>query len=110
MRSASIRDATGQVAIVRWMAPAAGSYAIDVTFTGISTPPSTVEVGVLVNNATGMGTSLALNDFGSGNTFPYSAPAQTLMAGDNVDFYVTTIFNRDDPPGGVTLDARITAE
>jgi hypothetical protein len=102
--------ATGQAAIVRWKAPAAGSYAIDVTFTGISAPLTTVNTGVLVNNVTGMGTSMALNDFGGGNTFTYSAPAQTLMAGDNVDFYVTTIFNRDDPAGGVTLDARITAE
>ena len=29
-----------------------------------------------------------------GNTFTYSAPAQTLVPGDVVDFYVTTVFNR----------------
>ena len=36
--------------------------------------------------------------------------AQMLSAGARVDFYVWTGFNRDDSPGGVTVDARITAE
>jgi hypothetical protein len=102
--------ANNEASIVRWTAPAKGSYAIDVTFTGISAPLTTVNTGVLVNNITGMLSSAALNEFGGGNTFTYSAPAQTLVAGDVVDFYVTTVFNRDDPPGGAMIDARITAE
>jgi hypothetical protein len=32
------------------------------------------------------------------------------MAGDAVDFYSTIIPNRDDAPGGTSLDARITAQ
>jgi hypothetical protein len=102
--------ATNEASVVRWTAPAAGTYSIDATFTGISTPLTTVEVGVLVNNVTGAGTSAALNSFGGGNTFTYSAPAQSLAAGTHVDFYVWTGFNRDDAPGGVSVDARITAE
>jgi hypothetical protein len=100
--------ATGQPSIVRWIPPATGFYAIDATFTGISTPLTTVTVEVVVNNITGP--SQALNAFGGGNTYTYSAPAQTLTAGDTVDFYVIPIANRDDSPGGTELDARITAE
>ena len=102
--------ATGQASIVRWTAPAVGLYAIDVTFTGISSPATTVDVGLLVKNVTAQGTSMALNEFSGGNTFTYSAPAQTLMAGDAVDFYSTIIFARDDSPGGTSVDARITAQ
>jgi hypothetical protein len=102
-------DATGGVSIVRWTAPAPGFYAIDVTFTGLSTPPSAVTVGVIVKSLVGPG-SLVLNAYGDGNAFTYSAPAQMLAASDAIDFYVTVIVNLDDPPGGVALDARITAE
>jgi hypothetical protein len=98
-----------QASLVRWNAPVTGTYAIDATFTGISAPLTTVNVGVTINNVTGPGTGIALNEFGGGNTFTYSVPAQTLTPTDNVDFYVTPISNRDDPPGGVSLDARITA-
>ena len=70
-----------EASILRWTAPAAGSYAIDVTFTGISAPITTIQTGVLVNNATGMGTSATLNEFQSGNTFTYSAAARAPDAG-----------------------------
>lgn len=96
--------------IVRWTAPVAGSYAIDVTFTGISTPATAVTASVLVNNISAMGSSEALNDYGGTNTFTYSVPAQTLTAGSFIDFFVTTVTNRDDAPGGTALDALITAE
>jgi hypothetical protein len=101
---------SGEPSIVRWTAPVAGSYAIDVTFTGISTPATAVTASVLVNNTSEMGSSQALNDYGSLNTFTYSVPAQTLAAGGFIDFFVTTVTNRDDAPGGTALDARITAE
>jgi len=96
--------------IVRWTAPVAGSYAIDVTFTGISTPATAVTAGVLVNNVTELGSSEALNDYGGTNTFTYSVPAQTLAVGAVIDFYVLMVTNRDDAPGGTALDALITAE
>jgi hypothetical protein len=101
---------TGQTSIVRWTAPAAGAYAIDFTFTGLSTPATRIDVGVFVNNATVANGSGALNAYGGANTFTLSAPAQMLSAGAFVDFYATIITTMDDPPGGTSLDARITAE
>jgi hypothetical protein len=102
--------ASGQVSIVRWTAPVAGLYAIDVTFTGLSVPLTTLSVGVLVDEATGQNSAGSLNVYGGGNTFTYSAPAQMLMAGNFVDFYAQLVPNRDDPAGGASLDAKITAE
>ncbi len=99
-----------EASIVRWTAPAKGSYAIDATFTGISSPLTTVTTGVFVNGIANQGSSAALNKFGGGNTFTYSVPAQTLMPGDVVDFYAWPGISVDDSVGGVTLDARITAE
>jgi hypothetical protein len=101
---------TGQASIVRWTAPASGLFAIDATFTGVSTPATRIEVGVLINNTTGMNQSAALNAFGGGNTFTLSLPGQMLAAGASVDFYATAIANMDDPPGGTSVDARITAD
>jgi hypothetical protein len=101
---------TGQASLVRWTAPAPGLYAIDLTFTGLSTPATRIDVGVFVNNITVMNGSGALNVYGGGNTFTLSAPAQMLSAGTFVDFYATNITLMDDPPGGTSLDARITAE
>jgi hypothetical protein len=102
--------ATGQESIVRWIAPVGGSYDIDATFTGISPPMPPVTVGVFVNDTVGPGSSESLNAYTDGNTFTFSAPAQMLTAGSVVDFYVIQITALDDPPGGVSLDAHITAE
>jgi hypothetical protein len=102
--------ATGQVSIVRWTAPVAGLYAIDAVFTGLSAPVTTVSVGVLVDEVAMQNSGGSLNEYGGGNTFTYSPPAQTMMVGDYVDFYVQTVPNRDDPPGGASLDAKITSE
>jgi hypothetical protein len=101
---------TGQTSIVRWTAPAAGLYAIDLTFTGLSVPATQIDVGVFINNITVQNGSSALNAYGGGNTFTLSVPAQMLSAGAFVDFYATIITTMDDPPGGTSLDARITAE
>jgi hypothetical protein len=95
---------------VRWTAPAAGLYAIDLTFTGLSVPATQIDVGVFINNITVQNGSSALNAYGGGNTFTLSVPAQMLSAGAFVDFYATIITTMDDPPGGTSLDARITAE
>ncbi len=101
---------TGQESIVRWSAPVAGNYAIDATFVGISAPMPAVTVGVFVNGAVGQNSSQYLNAYTEGNTFTFSATAQTLAAGSVVDFNVVGIASLDDPPGGVSLDAHITAE
>jgi hypothetical protein len=99
-----------QASIVRWTAPADGAFAIDVTFAGLSTPATRIDVGVFINNTTGKGQSAALNAYGGGNTFTLSLPGQMLAAGTLVDFYATIITTLDDPPGGSSVDARITAE
>jgi hypothetical protein len=102
--------ATAQESIVRWTAPETGSYDIDATFVGIAPPMPPVTVGVFVNNTVGPGSSESLNAYTDGNTFTFSAAAQMLTAGSVVDFYVVQITALDDPAGGVSLDAHITAD
>jgi hypothetical protein len=101
--------ANGACSVVRWIAPVTGMYDIVVTFAGISKPTTTVNVGVLVNNTVAGMSSSALNMYGAGNSFTYAPAAESLAAGATVDFYVSNITNTDDPLGGVSLDARITA-
>jgi hypothetical protein len=102
--------ATTAVSVVRWTAPEAGMYEIDASFIGISTPVTMVTAGVNVKNIVTLGSSQPINKYGSGNSFTYSAPAQQLMVGDTVDFYVEPIIGSDEPSGGTELDARMTAE
>ncbi len=97
------------VSIVRWTAPVTGIYDIDVTFTGLSTPVTTVSVGVLINESTTPADG-TLNDYGAGNTYTSSLLSQMLSAAAAVDFFVEIVPNRDDPPGGASLDVKITAE
>lgn len=95
---------------VRWKAPVTGTYDLFGSFTGLDKPASTVTVGILVNNAT-LGSSIGtLNMYGNGNTFMFNTVAQMLVAGATVDFVCTEITTADDAPGGVSLDARITAD
>jgi hypothetical protein len=104
-----------EVTAARWVAPANGTYDLDALFTGISTPPAKVAVGVSLNGTVGtpvgmMPTSGFLNQFGSPNSFHLTVTGQVLKVGDTVDFYVTGPTALDDSPGGVTLKATITAE
>jgi hypothetical protein len=84
----------GEVSVAHWTAPVAGSYDISVTFTGISTPSTVASVGLSVNGTVGQYTGGFLNQFGEGNTFTYppssdaGLPAQKLIEGDTVDFYI----------------------
>lgn len=101
----------GETSVLRWVAPATGFYALEVTFTGISTPMSLASVGISINNIVGLqGTSGALNQYMGGNTFTYSPPSQKLQASDTVDFYVYSSFTADDGTGGVEVEAKFTAE
>jgi hypothetical protein len=104
-----VPGATSEVSDVRWTAPADGSYSIDATFTGISTPSTMVTAGVFIKNTTGPGSSQSLNKYGGGNSFKYPTATQTLAAGDAVDFYVAPIPNSDEASGGTELVATITA-
>jgi hypothetical protein len=102
-------SSNGQFAVVRWTAPATGMYQIEALFTGVSTPASKVDVGLLINGVTAPSQGQILNSYGAGNTFGYSG-AQMLDAGEAVDFYVGLFVGGDDSVGGVTLDAQIAVE
>jgi hypothetical protein len=101
--------ATAEESILRWIAPSAGSYTIDATFTGISTPATKVIAGVLIKQVSANSYSQALNAFMDGNVFMFPSTTQSLAGGDAVDFYVYPIFNADDSTGGTELAATITA-
>jgi hypothetical protein len=94
--------------VARWKAPVAGMYAIFANFVGLNKPPTTVTVGVLVNKVAGANSVSSLNMYGGTNSFGINMAAQMLAAGATVDFVCTEITTADDPPGGVSLDARIT--
>ncbi len=74
---------TGQNAVVRWTAPAAGSYRIDGRFQGISTANPTVDVAIL-HNATAVFTG---NITSFGQATPFSL-VRNVVAGDVLDFSV----------------------
>jgi hypothetical protein len=92
--------------VVRWTAPAAGRYAIAVTFTGLGTMPATT-VGVSVNIGPANQSGKTID--GAIPSSSYSTTAQSMAAGDTVDFYVNFVTLSDDEQGGTALDARITA-
>jgi hypothetical protein len=96
--------------VVRWVAPVGGTYDVFGAFVGLTKPTTTVTVGVLINKATTGNSVSSLNMYGGGNTFSYNMQAQTLAAGSTVDFLVQEITTADDPAGGASLDARITAD
>jgi hypothetical protein len=104
---------TGQVSVVRWIAPENGSYSVQATFTGISykgaVPDAAVGVGVLFANVVSMGASSTLNSYGGTNSFTYAPGSQALSANTAVDFYVTFLTNADDLQGGTQLNAHIVA-
>lgn len=92
--------------VVRWTAPAAGSYTILATFTGLGTmPPTTVGVSVNIGPANEIGMTID----GAMPSITYASAAQTMAAGDTVDFYVNFVTLSEDEQGGTGLDARITA-
>ena len=76
---------SGQYSVVRWTAPAAASYQISSTFSGIDSTPTTTDVHVLHNNS-GLFTA-TLNLSSGSNTATYTNMV-TLAAGDTLDFAV----------------------
>ena len=74
-------------AVVRWTAPAPGSYSIDATFTGLDSQGATTDVHVVVS-----GRELFAGDIRGGldaptNTASYSKTI-SVAAGDKIDFAV----------------------
>jgi hypothetical protein len=92
--------------VVRWTAPADGVYAISATFTGLGTAPPTT-VGVTVN--VGLGEEFSNTIDGTTPSTTYTNAAQSMIAGDTLDFYVNFVTLSEDEQGGTGLDARITA-
>lgn len=70
-----------RVSVARFTTPAAGEYAVDVTFYGVTS--DTTDVFVLVNGASVYSSPHA--GFGAGNQDTYSA-SLALSAGDTVEF------------------------
>jgi hypothetical protein len=101
--------ATVEESDLRWIAPSAGNYTIDATFTGISTPATRVNAGVFIKGGTAPGYSQALNAYMAGNFFMFTSTSQSLTAGDAVDFYVVPLLGADNDSGGTELTAHITA-
>jgi hypothetical protein len=73
----------GEYSVVRWTAPAPGSYSVTAAFRGIDFGPTTTDVHVLQN-----GVSLfdgAVSALGSGPTY---VGVQSISTGDTIDFVV----------------------
>lgn len=74
----------GQDSVVRWTAPAAGTFSISGLFEGIDPGPTTTDVHVLLDGSTHLF---------DGNISNFNAPllfnlTRTLAAGDTIDFAV----------------------
>ena len=82
----------GEFSVIRFLAPASGSYQIAATFEGIDSKPTTTDTHILLN-----GVSLydsQISDYKQPQQF--SSPAVMLNAGDAVDFSVGFGANGND--------------
>jgi hypothetical protein len=77
---------SGQYAVVRFTAPAAGSYAYTAVFNGADSHPTSVDVHVLINSSLDNAAFINLN--GGGNTASLSSPSVALALGGTIDFAV----------------------
>jgi hypothetical protein len=75
---------TGKVSVVRWTAPASGTYSATGLFQGIDTRNTTSDVHVLQNSSTSLH-SANINGFGNQSPFNFT---RDLAAGDTLDFVV----------------------
>lgn len=96
--------------ILRWTCPAAGTYAADVTFTGLApSGMTTTSVTVIITNQAVTGANAgSLNAYGEGNSFEFSQPATPLALGDTVDIYVIAIPSGMWISGYTGVEAHIT--
>lgn len=104
--------ATNEHSVVRWTAPAAGRYAIDALFTGLSgvggSPLSTVSVTVLINGSVALGKTINTN--GGSNSVPFVQAHNQLNAGGVVDFIVDYGNDGDAMDDATGLRATLTTE
>lgn len=95
----------GEYSIVRFVAPAAGSYSLSARFAGLDfAGPTTTDVHVLLNSESIFGGLIGA--FGSGPSFQTRLP---LQAGDRVDFAVGFGTNGGFLFDSTALDAQISA-
>lgn len=96
---------TGDKAVVRWTAPAAGTYTIAGRFQGIDTAGTTTDVTILHNT-----TSIFSNNVnGYGNQVTFSV-TRTVAAGDTIDFQVGYGSNNSYGSDSTGLSATITPQ
>ena len=74
----------GEYSVVRWTAPAAGSYEVSATFTGVDGTPTTTDVHVLQNNVQVFAGDINVS---AGNSASYTTSV-ALSAGATLDFAV----------------------
>lgn len=96
---------TGDKAVVRWTAPAAGTYTIAGRFQGIDTAGTTTDVTIL-HNTTAV---FASNVNGYGNQATFSV-TRTVAAGDTIDFQVGYGSNNTYSSDSTGLSATITPQ
>jgi len=75
---------SNEEAVVRWTAPASGSFSVNATFTGLSSLGASVDVFVYVNGTAVLSTII---NGGINNPTAYSG-VQNISAGGTVDFVV----------------------
>lgn len=73
----------GNELIVRWTAPATGTYSIDGSFTGIDTHGASVNVGVYQDGSTALAQG---NIAAYGQTYAFNTSSVELAAGTTIDF------------------------
>jgi hypothetical protein len=74
----------GELSVVRWTAPSAGTFNVQGLFQGIDTRSTTTDVHVLRNSSIALHTA-NINGFGDQSPFSFTA---TVAAGDTLDFLV----------------------
>jgi RHS repeat-associated protein len=76
---------SGQYSVLRWTAPAAGTYAINATFTGVDNATTTTDVHVVVAGSDLFDGGINVDGYGNTSTFTGTA---TLSAEQTIDFLV----------------------
>jgi uncharacterized repeat protein (TIGR01451 family) len=98
--------AFGEYAVMRWTAPAAGSYRIAGNFTGIDTNGTTTDVAILHNND-GVTPLFSTNVTGYNTPFAFSQDV-TVPGGDTIEFTVGYGTNSNWSNDATGLTATIT--
>jgi len=95
----------GNEVIVRWTAPAAGTYSIGGSFSGLDTGQASVNVGVYQDGTTALA---AGNISAYGQQYAFNIPSVTLTAGTTIDFIgVDAVTPYNDSVGLIATIAQV---